>query len=464
MMKNSLILILILFSVIFAYSEKWVGQVATYQLLDGSKMANGELFNPENLSAACNGFKLGASVNVINVKTGKSIEVTVTDRIRSDSNYFILLTPKAAKSLELEWETSLVVIDGSFTDVNSTEILAINGLISEGSVDEEKIKTFPDVKWPDDDKDVTKRVFEKDDDKENLVDPKKEKSIDPAKKENKISEEKDPEIFPKNEKNIYPEKIMQKYAISEDLDDKLTPKNDLTSLTPKERDNILSLDKEEKYNPEKEVAKIPERDKNLMGEDLDDGFDPKKDISKIPERDKNLIGEDLDDKINPKKDITKTPERDKNLMGEDKDDKIDPNKDISKEPFKKERYLDDDKEDSLNPKKDISKNPRVKEKFIEKDSDVVYLEKEKTDLTDAISWIEKLPKDKIFVRFSTTFEKEEGERRFSLFKDVIKNLIAYKDGNKYILLTGPLSEAEIDKTIRGLRNFGYKDAYVVKGF
>ncbi|HPO48927.1 MAG TPA: hypothetical protein PLO89_01250, partial [Spirochaetota bacterium] len=78
MKKNNLILFLIFFTVISVYSEKWVGQVATYQLLDGAKMANGEVFNPENLSAACNGFKLGASVNVINVKTGKSIEVTVT--------------------------------------------------------------------------------------------------------------------------------------------------------------------------------------------------------------------------------------------------------------------------------------------------------------------------------------------------------------------------------------------------
>ena len=43
----------------------------------------------------------------------------------------MLLTPEAAKELEIEWETGLIVVDASFSDVNSTERLDINGLVKE---------------------------------------------------------------------------------------------------------------------------------------------------------------------------------------------------------------------------------------------------------------------------------------------------------------------------------------------
>ena len=88
-MKRDSLLLFLIFSIIFvSHSEKWVGQVATFNLLPGTKMKNGESFNSEAFYAACNGFKLGANVNVVNVTNGKSIQVTITDSINTESNYF----------------------------------------------------------------------------------------------------------------------------------------------------------------------------------------------------------------------------------------------------------------------------------------------------------------------------------------------------------------------------------------
>ena len=61
-----------------------------------------------------------------------------------------------------------------------------------------------------------------------------------------------------------------------------------------------------------------------------------------------------------------------------------------------------------------------------------------------------------------TTNKEEGNRRLLLFKEIFKNTTGLNENGKYILLIGPIPESDIDMVIKGLRSFGYKDAYVIK--
>jgi len=417
MKRNSFLLFFIFLLVSQLYSEKWVGQIATFNLLPGTKMKNGDIFNSDSLNAACNGFRLGAKVNVINVSTGKNIEVTITDTISNDSNYFLLLTPGAAKELQLERETSLAVVDGSFTDVNTIDtFLEVNGLISEGSIDEEKIKKFPDIKWPDDDKEITKKVVEKDDKKDQVFNPINDNKNHPNKKENKVSEETELDLNPVEEKYLPPNKIMERYKISEDFDEKFIPKKDLTYNNP----DLINNDKK--------------------------------------------VSDYSDDKLNPKKSIIDDPPKKNDKIAEDSDDKYNPKEEFTKKPFEKEKFLDTDGNDKINPKnEEDKKKPEQKKNYIVEDKDSVDIKKDdiKKDEKTPVNWLTKLAKNQIFVRFSTTFEKDEGERRFNLFKQIFKNVIAYQEGNRYILLIGPISEKEIDKTVKGLRSFGYKDAYVI---
>ena len=46
----------------------------------GRKMANGERFDRKKLTAACWYFPLGTQLRVVNLKNGKVVQVTVTDR------------------------------------------------------------------------------------------------------------------------------------------------------------------------------------------------------------------------------------------------------------------------------------------------------------------------------------------------------------------------------------------------
>lgn len=58
------------------------GQTATYyhSSLAGRKMANGQRYNPNRMTAASNRYRLGSRVKVTNRRTGKSVIVTITDR------------------------------------------------------------------------------------------------------------------------------------------------------------------------------------------------------------------------------------------------------------------------------------------------------------------------------------------------------------------------------------------------
>ncbi len=465
-MKRDSLLLFLIFSIIFvSHSEKWVGQVATFNLLPGTKMKNGESFNSEAFYAACNGFKLGANVNVVNVTNGKSIQVTITDSINTESNYFLLLTPGAARTLGLERETSLAVVEGKFSDVNTMDtMLEVNGLIAEGSIDEEKIKRFPEIRWPDDDRDITKKIVEKNE-KDEVINRDNTK--------------------PTNERILSPNKIMEKYLISEDFDekfipkidniltnpfnnkenkkmgdypdDKNSPKNDYIKNPPNKNDKKLAEDGDDKNSPKNDYIKNPpnKNDKKLA-EDGDDKNSPKNDyIKNPPNKNDKKLAEDGDDKNSPKNDYIKNPpnKNDKRLA-EDGDDKNSPKNDYVKNPLKKEKFVDIDIEDKNIPNYDKKNFPYKKLNLVEEDKDSVETKK-------PVNWITSLPKDKIFVRFSTTFEKNEGDRRFNLFKEIFRNIISYRDGNKYILMIGPISEKEIDKTVKGLRSFGYKDAYII---
>jgi rare lipoprotein A (peptidoglycan hydrolase) len=496
-MKRIFIFILLIFICSYINPEKWVGQVATYNLIEGSKTADGQVFNPNNMTAACNGFRLGAKVKIINVRTGKQIEVLVTDRIKNDSNYFILLSPKAADELGLPWETSLVVIDAKFSDVNSTEILPISGLVAEGTVDSENLKKFPDINWPNGDKSITKLTQEKNplDDKTKKPDQKDNVKIDNDTSEKTSVNNKTPEM----ENGKTPNKIMQNYMLDEDRESKQNPKNESYKI-PVEKDKNLDEDKDEKLSPEKEISKIPNEKNKSIDEDKDN-LNPKNESIKSPEKDKNLIDKDESGKNTPTEDLAKTPLTKENLLDQDKDTALKPKNENLKYPEKSKTKINEDNdtaklekskypeksktkmsedtdtakleknkypekskvkinEDSDSAKIEKTKLPEKQKNLINEDNQTAKIEAEKN--TGKIEWLAALPKGEIFVRFSATFEKTEGERRLLLFKQVFRNVVGLKENDKYILLIGPVAKKDIDKVLKGLRDFGYKDAYVVQ--
>jgi rare lipoprotein A len=64
----------------------------------GRKTASGERYDRHKLTAASNKFKIGDSVRVTNTKNGKSIDVTVNDRMANNGR-LIDLSRSAADSL-----------------------------------------------------------------------------------------------------------------------------------------------------------------------------------------------------------------------------------------------------------------------------------------------------------------------------------------------------------------------------
>ncbi len=146
-LKKTILLVVLIISYSYTWAENWVGQAATYQLIDGTLTASKESFSATSLTAASNGFKLGAQVEVTNANTGKMVQVTINDRIEGDSKYFILLSPAAAKEINLEWETGLVVVSADFNALNSTEPLPIGGLLPEDEHANE-YKILPKIEWP----------------------------------------------------------------------------------------------------------------------------------------------------------------------------------------------------------------------------------------------------------------------------------------------------------------------------
>lgn len=64
----------------------------------GRKTASGERYDKHKLTAASNKYKLGDSVRVVNTKNGKTIDVTINDRMANNGR-LIDLSRSAADSL-----------------------------------------------------------------------------------------------------------------------------------------------------------------------------------------------------------------------------------------------------------------------------------------------------------------------------------------------------------------------------
>jgi rare lipoprotein A len=75
----------------------------------GSRTANGEMFNPNGLTAAHRTLPFGTQVRVTNEKTGKSVVVRINDRL-GDPAIAIDLSMGAAKVIQLT-ETAPVKLE-----------------------------------------------------------------------------------------------------------------------------------------------------------------------------------------------------------------------------------------------------------------------------------------------------------------------------------------------------------------
>ncbi len=75
----------------------------------GNRTANGELFNPNGLTAAHHSLPFGTQVRVTNEKNGRSVIVRINDRL-GDPGVVIDLSMGAAKAIQLT-ETSLVKLE-----------------------------------------------------------------------------------------------------------------------------------------------------------------------------------------------------------------------------------------------------------------------------------------------------------------------------------------------------------------
>jgi len=76
------------------------GQASFYSnKFNGRKTATGAIFSQQKLTAACNVLPLGTKVKVTNLKNGKSVIVTVNDRLHVKTRRLIDLTYKAASTL-----------------------------------------------------------------------------------------------------------------------------------------------------------------------------------------------------------------------------------------------------------------------------------------------------------------------------------------------------------------------------
>ncbi len=327
-MKKVIAILVVVIGIMPAFSEKWVGNVATYNLPEGATMASGEKYRSGMISAACNGFRLGSTVQVINAKNGKSIDVVINDTVKPELSYFILLTPAAAREIDMEWDAGIAVVKGNFNDINSAVSLPIKGLVAEGEIDKENIKEFPEINWPVvADSSLSVRATEKPDiDKIKRPDniEKDDKKLD-ADKEDKRYPYKEKEAFPsKKEENL----IKYDYEFLPDKSVK-TEKSSLSptdeyAKSPVERSDKIFEDDKDRYDPKKEYVKSPIERVDKIFEDDKDRYDPKKEYVKTPIERLDKIFEDDRDRYDPKKEYVKTPIERVDKIFEDDKDKYDP--------------------------------------------------------------------------------------------------------------------------------------------
>lgn len=68
---------------------------------NGRKTANGEVFDQNKFTAACNKLPLGTKIKVTNVKNGLSVVVRVNDRLHPKMNRIVDLSKAAAKKINI---------------------------------------------------------------------------------------------------------------------------------------------------------------------------------------------------------------------------------------------------------------------------------------------------------------------------------------------------------------------------
>lgn len=66
----------------------------------GRQTANGEIFNQDKFTAACNVLPLGTWIRVTNLRNGKSVVVKTTDRLHKKMRRLVDLSRSAAKKLD----------------------------------------------------------------------------------------------------------------------------------------------------------------------------------------------------------------------------------------------------------------------------------------------------------------------------------------------------------------------------
>jgi rare lipoprotein A len=103
-MKNYLKLFCCAVSILFICkdikAQTLTGTASFYaNKFNGRKTATGAIFSNNGLTCACNKLKLGTKVKVTNLRNGKSIILTVNDRLAANNNRVVDVTERAAKEL-----------------------------------------------------------------------------------------------------------------------------------------------------------------------------------------------------------------------------------------------------------------------------------------------------------------------------------------------------------------------------
>ncbi len=68
---------------------------------NGRKTANGEIFDQNKFTAACNKLPLGTRIKVTNLKNGQSVIVRVNDRLHPKMKRIVDLSKAAAKKINI---------------------------------------------------------------------------------------------------------------------------------------------------------------------------------------------------------------------------------------------------------------------------------------------------------------------------------------------------------------------------
>lgn len=410
-MKRWLIIVFCILLQSSLFCEKWVGQVATYQLGEGEKTASGEIFAADGFSAACNGFRLGATVEVINIANGKSVKVKINDRLSSESKYFILLSPEASKQIDLAWETGPVVVSADFSAVNSTDILPVNGLLSEGTYDEEKVRNFPTINWPDETADV--------------VDVTSDTLIPEAEVAEENTEDATEDVVNSGVADVTSDVVIPEAEIVEEKIEDAT-------------DDIVEDVEKDAFPAPLETTKSVEKM----------GAEENKAIAKVSDTTPKHI-----------KPVEVVHEKKATAQTADIEDKpeVEPVEEVLPEVAEEPVYVEDKPQI-------IADTKNEKPEAIFEDIKTIEPKKVISDETfDKIKWTLRLDDGKVYIKFFTSSKQDDFASKYFNYNKLFGKVLAFRKGNLYHLITGPVNDDKIDATVNGIRNFGFRDAYIIKG-